>query len=220
MSFRIRLLPAVIFTLVLMLGMKVGGVWQGLSLSGTPVSAAESDAPEPKAETKEETSAEAGTPAAEEKTDEIAAKEPDRDPSELSQEEIDVLQQLLNRRQELDVRAQQLDTREELLMAAERRIDKKIEELKEIQGTIASHLKQHNEEEEAKLKSLVKIYQSMKPKQAARIFERLEMPILLDVVERMKEAKVAPIIAQMDPTKAETVTTELAQRRQLPSPGE
>ncbi|MCE2510736.1 MAG: hypothetical protein J4G10_07155 [Alphaproteobacteria bacterium] len=218
MSLRIRILPVIIFTLVLMLGVKVGGLWQGLSLSGTAVSAAETPTPA----AGENAAAEAGTEteSATEKADEIASKEPEREPSELSQEEIDVLQQLLERRQELDALAQQLDTREELLTAAEQRIDKKINELKAIQETIASHLKQHNKEEEAKLKSLVKIYESMKPKQAAKIFERLEIPILLDVVERMKEAKVAPIIAQMDPAKAETVTTELAQRRQLPAPGQ
>lgn len=214
MSFRIRLLPAIIFTLVLMLGIKVGGVWQGLTLSGTPVSAAEKEATAVKDDAPDE---EAVTE--EEEADDVVSKEVEREPSELSQAEIDVLQQLLERREELDARAQQLDTREDLLMVAERRIDMKIGELKGIQGTIESHLKQHDKEEEAKLKSLVKIYASMKPKQAARIFERLEMSILLDVVERMKEEKVAPIIAQMDPVKAEAVTTELAHRRQPPVPG-
>ena len=214
MSFRIRLLPAIIFTLVLMLGIKVGGVWQGLTLSGTPVSAAEKEATAAKDDAPDEEAV-----AEEEEADDVVSKEVEREPSELSQAEINVLQQLLECREELDARAQQLDTREDLLMVAERRIDMKIGELKGIQGTIESYLKQHDKEEEAKLKGLVKIYASMKPKQAARIFERLEMSILLDVVERMKEAKVAPIIAQMDPVKAEAVTTELAHRRQLPAPG-
>jgi flagellar motility protein MotE (MotC chaperone) len=58
----------------------------------------------------------------------------------------------------------------------------------------------------------------MKPKDAARILERLELPILLDVLERMREAKVAPILADMDPAKAKTVTAALAERRNLPRP--
>ncbi len=213
MSVRFRLLPFVIFTLVLMLGLKVGGIWEGVSLRGTAVSAAEPEATASKAVKPAETAE-----ATEEGAVEVASKEPDQDPSELSQAEIDVLQQLLDRRQTLDARAEQLDNREGLLQAAELRIDDKIGELKEIQQTIKDYLKQHDKEEEAKLKSLVKIYETMKPKSAARIFERLEMAILLDVIERMKEAKVAPIIAQMDPVKAEAVTTELAQRRQLPTP--
>ena len=58
----------------------------------------------------------------------------------------------------------------------------------------------------------------MKPKNAARIFERLEMEILLDVVERMREAKTSLIFAAMDPAKAKAVTSRLAERRELPHP--
>jgi flagellar motility protein MotE (MotC chaperone) len=68
------------------------------------------------------------------------------------------------------------------------------------------------------MESLVKIYESMKPKDAARIFEALELPILLDVMERMREAKSAPILAAMDPMKAKEVTSSLAERRTIPAP--
>jgi flagellar motility protein MotE (MotC chaperone) len=55
----------------------------------------------------------------------------------------------------------------------------------------------------------------MKPKDAARIFEKLDMETLLLVAERMKERKLAPIMAKMDPTKAKDITEELAQLRQV-----
>jgi flagellar motility protein MotE (MotC chaperone) len=55
----------------------------------------------------------------------------------------------------------------------------------------------------------------MKPKDASNVFEKLDMNILLDVVERMKEAKIAPIIAAMNPDKAKSVTEELAGRRKI-----
>ena len=41
------------------------------------------------------------------------------------------------------------------------------------------------------------------------------MDVLLDVVERMKEAKVSPILAALNPDKAKTITVELAQRRKM-----
>lgn len=223
MAMRLRFFPLMIFTLVLMLGIKVGGFWEGISLEGTAVSAAESktaNVAEVSAEDKAKQSmAELDGDVTEAAVVEVASREPDRDPEELSQAEIDVLQHLLDRRQILEARAEQLGGREDLLRATELRIDKKIAALKAIQETIKSYLKRHDKEEKAKLKSLVKIYETMKPKNAARIFERLEMPILLDVIEGMKEAKVAPVIAQMDPVKAEAITSELAQRRQLPTPG-
>ena len=50
---------------------------------------------------------------------------------------------------------------------------------------------------------------------AAEIFDRLEMPVLIRVVERMREAKSADVLARMDPVKAKQVTTELARRTEL-----
>ncbi len=138
------------------------------------------------------------------------------DPFALTDDEIELLQALAARRQEIEERAQQLRERTALLQAAETRIDQKIGELKALQRTIEALIVQHDEQEEAKLRSLVKIYESMKPKEAARIFEELDMEVLLEVVDRMKERKSAPVLAKMNPTRAKEVTLELAARRQLP----
>ncbi len=62
------------------------------------------------------------------------------------------------------------------------------------------------------------IYESMKPDDAARIFEDLDMPVLLRVLGRMSERKSAPILAEMNAERAQAVTLELAERRELPLP--
>jgi len=80
-------------------------------------------------------------------------------------------------------------------------------------------LKKHDKQEEEKIQRLVKMYESMKPKDAARIFQNLDMAILISVVERMKERKVAPILAAMASKEAKKLTTELATRKQLPKTG-
>jgi flagellar motility protein MotE (MotC chaperone) len=148
-----------------------------------------------------------------------AALEPEvDDPYDYTDEEVDVLQQLAKRREELDLRARQLDEREALIQAAEQRMEQKMAELKALQATVEDLLKARSEEEEAELKSLVKMYESMKPKAAARVFEEMDMDVLLDVVDRMNERKVAPILALVTPTRAKEITFELAQRRQLPMP--
>ena len=77
--------------------------------------------------------------------------------------------------------------RENLLAATEKRLNSKLAELNGLKKRIQELLKKHDKQQEAKLKSLVKIYETMKPKDAARIFEQLEMPVLLDVVERMRD---------------------------------
>ena len=50
-------------------------------------------------------------------------------------------------------------------------------------------------------------------REAATIFNDLEMPVLLQVVDRMKEAKAAPVLAAMQPDKARDLTAKLAQLR-------
>jgi len=59
----------------------------------------------------------------------------------------------------------------------------------------------------------VKVYEAMKPRDAAAIFNDLDQPVLLQVVDRMKAAKAAPVLAAMQPDKARTLTSKLAALR-------
>jgi flagellar motility protein MotE (MotC chaperone) len=131
--------------------------------------------------------------------------------------EVEVLKNLARRREELEQREQALAAREALLTAAEKRIESRIEELKALEAKLTALADKRSEEEEKRLRGLVKVYESMKPADAARIFQELDMPVLLDVAERMKEAKLGPVLAQMNPQKARAMTVELARRRE---PGE
>lgn len=133
-----------------------------------------------------------------------------------SQTEIDVLQSLSKRREELDARAKELQMREDLIKAAEMKVDGKIGELKGLKDQLEKLLAEYKQMEDAEIKSLVKIYENMKPKDAAAIFEELDMATLLRVVERMKEAKAAPVLAAMTPERAKELTVRLAEHRKLP----
>lgn len=138
------------------------------------------------------------------------------DPTLLTPAEIDILQQLAVRRDQLDAREKEIQMRTGLLNAAEERINKKIAELQTLRVTIDGLIKKYDAQQDAKLKSLVKIYENMKPKDAAKIFEDLEMDTLLEVAERMKERKLADILSKMPPERAREVTVELRQLRELP----
>ena len=140
------------------------------------------------------------------------------DPLDMSDEEIALLKKLTERREKLELRAREIDERQALLQAAERRIDEKIGDLRDLQSLIDGLLIKHDEQEEAQLRSLVKIYESMKPKEAARIFDELDMVVLLEVIDRMSERRASPILAKMNPARAKQITIELAQRRDLPIP--
>jgi flagellar motility protein MotE (MotC chaperone) len=148
-----------------------------------------------------------------------ALADPSNDPTLFTQNEIDLLQQLAERREAIDKQNQEMNVRQAMLQAAEKRIDSKVGELRELQKAIDGLIKKHNEQEEEKIQSLVKIYENMKPKDAARIFDELDMETLLPVVEKMKERKLAPVMSNMDPTKAKEMTVRIANERKLPAPG-
>ncbi|MEM7169544.1 MAG: hypothetical protein AAF530_05210 [Pseudomonadota bacterium] len=138
------------------------------------------------------------------------------DPFALTDQEIDVLQTLAQRREELDQRARSIEEREIMLSAAEVRIDEKVAELEDLKESIEGLLAQYDLKADEQILSLVKIYGSMKPKDAARIFNELEMPVLIEVMDQMKERSSAAILAEMEPRRAKAVTLELAQRDSLP----
>jgi flagellar motility protein MotE (MotC chaperone) len=73
-------------------------------------------------------------------------------------------------------------------------------------------------EDEARVAQLVKVYETMKPKDAAQVFDRLEMPVLLPIAARMREVRLASILAAMDPAEARAVTMALAAPARAASP--
>lgn len=137
-------------------------------------------------------------------------------PEDLTESDLVILQDLVARRRALDEREGELDLREALLDDAEARLSAQLEELARLKAAIEEAIGQHGADEAAELASLVKIYETMKPKAAAEIFNRLEMAVLLEVVSRMREAKASDVIGRMDPKRAKELTAELARRRELP----
>ncbi|MBT3765016.1 MAG: hypothetical protein HOB79_13730 [Rhodospirillaceae bacterium] len=243
---KIRFLPITIFAAVLMLTVKIGNIWEGvdvmmngsISVSDAVAQEKPKEKPQPKqpAAAAKPATAKPSTIQLEEGSqpapgssggdDGRMAGDPSqagllsKDPTLLTQAEIDLLQKLAERRDVLDGRAKELDMRVALMKAAETRIDKKIRELKAIERTIENLLAAHDQEQQKKTDKMVKIYQNMKPKDAARIFQELEINTLMLVVEKMSERKLAPIMAKMNPKKATEITVELSRLRQLPSPGD
>jgi len=224
---KIRFLPLTIFFATLMLTVKISDIWDGVDgmVSGgiqvsEAVAQSEGDSKEKDQEpaqmnsddSKEQSESESEQDDEEQETSRLITD----DPTLLTPAEIELLQQLAVRRDNLDIRERELETRDGLLKAAEERIGKKIAELQNLRQTIDGLIKKFDAQEEAKVKSLVKIYENMKPKDAAKIFQELEMDTLLEVAERMKERKLAGIMAKMGAERAREVTVELRRLRELP----
>lgn len=238
----VRLLPVLICVAILSLGIRVNGFVASLldgefstaSLSAEAHAAEEKEEKEEKSDDKDakkdeedkDKDKEEDAETKGEKGDEKAGKdgkggkdtlEPRerKNPRSFTKSEIEILQALSERRKELDERSRAMDERDRLLMAAEDRVDRKIQELTVLKSEIEMLLNTQTEEREEQLMSLVKVYETMKPKDAARIFDTLDMNVLLDVLDRMKERSQAPILAAMNADRAREVTINLVKRRQF-----
>jgi flagellar motility protein MotE (MotC chaperone) len=226
---RLRLLPVLIITALIALTARVGDLWQGLGSMAQAQTASRAETKAAKTTAAKATATGqakrgAQSPAQRPKNGETAYSDDPMpaevdslrildmpaDPFSMTDEEIDLLQALAERRRELDLRAHELEQREILLRAVEQRIEEKV-------GGLRALLKQQEQQTDDQYTSLVKIYESMKPKDAARIFEEMDLAVLMPVVERMKERKTAPILAKMSPVKATAIITRLAQRHKAPA---
>ena len=124
-----------------------------------------------------------------------------------------VLLELRRRRDELDARETMVTTREATLAAAELRLGARVGELQTLQKKLEDLEQAREQRDDASWQGLVKLYETMKPRDAAAIFNDLDMPVLLGVVDRMKDGKAATVLAAMQPDKAREVTTKLAALR-------
>lgn len=132
--------------------------------------------------------------------------------SNFSKSEIAILQELAERREALDIRSQEIDKKAIQLKVAEEEIDKKLAQLQTYEEKLQKLINKYNEQEKEQLAALVKMYSTMKPKDAARIFNTFDLDILVAILKEMKPSSSSAILSQMDAIKAKEVTTALISR--------
>jgi flagellar motility protein MotE (MotC chaperone) len=139
---------------------------------------------------------------------------------QLSPAERAVLERLSERRKELEARSKELDMRESLVLAAEKRLEGRLAQLKQLESQINEAVQAKDENEQKRIRSVTTMYENMKPKDAARVFDRLDMRVLMEVAAKINPRRMADILAQMTPEAAERLTIELASRARDRPPAE
>jgi flagellar motility protein MotE (MotC chaperone) len=137
----------------------------------------------------------------------------------LSQAEVQVLQALQARRATLDQRGAALETQGELMTVAEQRLAERVAELRRLEATVNDLLGHLDEAQEQRLTNLVDVYQRMRAKDAAAVFDGLDDGVLVQVASRMRQANLAEVMGRMDPVRARTLTQMLADRARPPTGG-
>lgn len=207
----VRLMPTAIVVMGVVLGLKAVDLGREAGLLGerTPVASqvvvgiAQAQAPAPVARESPEESEARPRP--------TVAETLPASPAELA-----VLENLRARRLQIEERERSAAEREAVLTAAERRLSARVDELTQLQARLETMEAARKKSEDAGWAGLVRIYETMKPRDAARIFDEMEMPVLVEVLDRMRERPASAVLASMAPEKARLLTAEIAQRRARP----
>ncbi len=205
-----RLLPIFIFVAVLSLSVKINSVYDIIINKELPkISISQNKA---WAEEQEIAETKKLTQILQDSKEDIPSPEKSAASTTFTQSEIAILQELAERREALDIRSQEIDKKAIQLKVAEEEIDKKLAQLKTYEEKLQKLINKYNEQEKAQLAALVKMYSTMKPKDAARIFNTFDLDILVAILKEMKPSSSSAILSQMDAIKAKEVTTALISR--------
>lgn len=130
----------------------------------------------------------------------------------ISPNELNILQSLGTRRAELDQREAQINSRGQLIDAADAKLDARITQLQNLKGQIQGLIDQANKTSSADTVRMVKVYESMKPKDAAAVLTAMSDPVRLPIAAGMKDRSLAAILGAMSPDAARDLTEKLSQR--------
>lgn len=124
----------------------------------------------------------------------------------------EALRVLRERSTELDQREAQLGLRLQTLRLAEDEIEANLAALQEAEASLKATLALADGAAESDIDRLTSVYQNMKPKDAAALFEQMDATFAAGFLGRMQPAAAAAVLAGMSSEKAYTVSVVLAGR--------
>ncbi len=204
-----RILPMVIFLAVLTLSIRVNNLFDQLKnpyASQFSIAPSNAFAEEKDAKDAQET---ADLNKILESSDTAAQNAATPPNTTFSQSEIMILQELAARREALDIRSREIDKKAVQLRVAEQEIDKRLTQLRDYEEKLRKLIKEYNDKERAKIDALVKVYSTMKPKDAARIFNTLDIDVTVSLLKDMKPSTSSAILSQMKAEKAKEITDKI-----------
>ena len=124
----------------------------------------------------------------------------------------DMVTQLERREAEVKKREEQLRQKEEYLSKLEQETERKLKELIAIQKEIQAYRLEKEDAQNGKIRSLAKIYGTMKPKDAAKLLENLDEQLVVNVISTMTPDEAGNILGNMDIKKAAKISESLSHR--------
>lgn len=201
--FQIRILPLTIFASFMLLTVKVGDVLTDLKILHFGTVQAAENPPQQSEKTPPPIGKSDAAKGAEDVTFDTLLN--------FDKNQVDILKALSKKRHKLEEKEKEILAKSHLVEAAQKKLDSEISKWSNKETVKEAELvKKENQKKNNKISELAKIYQSMKPGDAAKILETLDMDILLPILGLMSPIKSAPIFAAMAPAKAKEITEQLA----------
>jgi flagellar motility protein MotE (MotC chaperone) len=131
-----------------------------------------------------------------------------------SEDEVALFSKLDERKALLDAKESELAKLEEELQKQKVMLEKRLVELEEVRGKISAKLDEKVKVDQQKVESLVSVYSSMKPVQAAKVIEGINEDLAVEVLGKMKNKSAAEILNLMDAEKAKRISEKFAGYRE------
>ena len=123
-----------------------------------------------------------------------------------------LLARLRAREQDLTRREEELDLRDKTLEKLSQEIDARLQELASAEETLRQTMALADSAAENDLENLTRVYENMKPKDAAVLFETMEPSFAAGFLGRMQTASAAQILSGLSPEKAYAISLTLSGR--------
>ncbi|MEP0209261.1 MAG: hypothetical protein ABJ370_21790 [Paracoccaceae bacterium] len=146
--------------------------------------------------------------------EEIETKNPENSSENtMNAEGVDkLLKILINREEEVTIREDQASQREEKIEVAKRELEKQLIQLKNTEKQLRATIALANSAAENDIVKLTAVYENMKAKVAAELFEEMDPDFAAGFLARMKSDSAASIMTGLTPQKAYSISVILAGR--------
>ena len=128
------------------------------------------------------------------------------------QDPTGLLSALKQRETQLAARAAEIADRERLLQVAEAKYQEQLEALRTAEERLAATLAVADEAAEQDIERLTAVYENMNPKNAARIFESMDVTFAAGFLARMRKDTAAKIMGAMSAERAYAISAVIAGR--------
>lgn len=128
----------------------------------------------------------------------------------------EVLQSLMRERELVEQQKQDIEVRKTEVALALERLEEEKMSLTELKVSIEDLLARVEAAKTDDLNRLIEFYKNMKPADAARIMDDLDIETTVMVLGEMNPRTAAPILAKVSPVRARAVSKIILERSQLP----